>query len=109
MKVGRDHPAFDAVVTRVTSELDRLAETAKSARGEARASSIARLAELDADLMAAARATVSESAGAALQREVDAELAGFCGTHAGGVDREGTGADVRSPPSRILEPPGPFL
>ena len=79
VKVGRDQPAFDAVVTRVTTELDRLAETAKSARGEARAGSIARLAELDADLMAAARATVSEGASAALQREVDAELAGFSG------------------------------
>ena len=79
VKVGRDDPAFDAVLTQVITELDRLAETAKSARGEARARSIARLAELDAELMTVARATVSDVARAALQREVDAELAGFAG------------------------------
>ena len=79
VKAGPDHREFDAVIARVTTELDRVAETAKSARGEARAISIARLAELDAELIGAARATVSQVTSAALQREVDAELAGFAG------------------------------
>jgi hypothetical protein len=77
VKVGPDHRGFDEVIARVTTELDRVAETAKSARGDARALSIARLAELDAELIQAARATISDGTAAALQREADAELGAF--------------------------------
>lgn len=77
VKSGRDNPDFDALITRVTGELDSLAETAKSVRGEARARSIARLAELDAELITAARASASQDMVTALRREADAELAGF--------------------------------
>jgi len=79
VKTGRDHPDFDAVITKVISELDTLAETAKGVRGEARAHSIARLAELDAALITAARAGASQDTVAVLRREADAELAGFAG------------------------------
>jgi hypothetical protein len=77
VKTGRQDPAFDATIARVTGELDELAAGAKGARGEAKARAIARLAELDAELLAAARAGVSNDMAAALQREADAELAGF--------------------------------
>ena len=77
VKVGRGNGALDSVIATVTSELDQLAGTARNSRGEARARSIARLAELDAELIAAARADANEQTVAALQREADAELAGF--------------------------------
>lgn len=77
VKTGRADPVFDGLIAIVTGELDGLAATAKNARGEARARSIARLTELDADLIAAARAGASQDTVASLQREADAELAGF--------------------------------
>lgn len=77
VKTGDEHRALAALIATATAELDELAVTAKTARGEGRAGTIARLAELDADLMTAARSGVSESAAAALQREANAELAGL--------------------------------
>jgi len=77
VKTGRENPDFDALIGRVTGELDDLAATAKTARGEARARTIRRLAELDAELIAVARAGASVETVAAIQREADAELAGF--------------------------------
>ena len=61
----------------MTGELDELAAGVKGARGEAKAHAIARLAELDAELLAAARAGLSRETAAALQREAEAELAAF--------------------------------
>lgn len=78
-KPGRQDAAFDAVISKVTGELDEFAATARSARGEARARIITRLAELDAELIAAARAGLSEQTAAAFRREADAELSGFAG------------------------------
>ena len=78
-KVDRGNAAFDELIARVTTELDGLAETAKTARGDARARCIARLAELDAELMAAARKAVTAATADALRREADAELAGLAG------------------------------
>lgn len=78
-KGGRDNAEFDRLITRVTDELDRLADTARTARGEARAHSVGRLAELDAELILTARGTVKPETVAALQREADAELDGFAG------------------------------
>ena len=76
---ARPDPTFDALITKITADLDEIATTARSARGEARATLLARLAALDAELIAAARANVDLSTAAALEREVDAELAGFSG------------------------------
>lgn len=78
-KVDRHNPEFNEVIARMTTELDRLNETAKNARGEARVRCIARLAELDGELITAARGGVNAATAAALQREADAELAGFAG------------------------------
>jgi hypothetical protein len=57
--------------------LDELAGSARQSRGEARAQIIARLADLDAELMSAARATVDATTADALRREVEADLAPF--------------------------------
>lgn len=76
-RTGSPDPAFDATISRVTAALDDVAASAKSARGEARARLIARLAELDRELLDAARTRIDPPTAAALQREVDAELAGF--------------------------------
>lgn len=74
---GSPDPDFDDAVVRVTGELDELAANARKARGGARERTIARLAELDAELLAAARHRIEPSAATALQREADAELASF--------------------------------
>lgn len=74
---GRPDPAFDALIARITGELDAIGATARSARGDARAAAIARLAELDAALITAARETLDERTVAALQKEADAELGAF--------------------------------
>lgn len=71
--------AFDAVVARVTRELDELAATAASARGDVRAGILERLAALDAELLEAAHRRVDARLAAALKAEADAELAGFTG------------------------------
>jgi hypothetical protein len=70
-------PEYDALLRRVTGELDTLAMTAKNARGETRAAIIDRLAELDAVLIDAARTRIDSRTAAALQVEADGELAGF--------------------------------
>jgi hypothetical protein len=77
VKAGREDKAFDAVLARVTTELDELAASAKGLRGEPKSRMIARLDALDAELIAAARVGISEEMASALRREADAELAGF--------------------------------
>jgi hypothetical protein len=74
--VGPD-AEYDAMLRRVTEELDGLALGAKEARGDARAEVIRRLAELDAALIAAAHVRIEEQTASALRSEADAELAGF--------------------------------
>lgn len=70
-------PAFDAAIARITGELDRLAAGARTLRGDARDTVIARLAALDAELLDAARTKVDARTADALHREAAAELAGF--------------------------------
>lgn len=70
-------PQFDSSITRITAELDRLADGARKVRGEARADVIARLSQLDAELVAVARAHVDMRTAAALRAEADAELSGL--------------------------------
>jgi hypothetical protein len=74
---GRWSAAFGERVDAVVRELDRLAPDARAARGEERARIIARLSELDAELLAAARTELRDEALADLRREADAELAPF--------------------------------
>jgi hypothetical protein len=68
---------FDAVISGIIAQLDSLAEGARGLRGEAREEVVARLAALDAQLLAAARSQVDARTSDALRREADAELAGF--------------------------------
>lgn len=69
--------AFDGAIASITAQLDALAEGARRLRGPAREDVIARLAELDAQLLDAARMKVDARTSAALRAEAQAELAGF--------------------------------
>jgi hypothetical protein len=66
---------FDDLLDRVAQEFDR----AKGVRGEKRVALVERLASLDRELVAGARATLDEAAQAAVAHEADAELAPFRG------------------------------
>lgn len=68
---------YDAQLRRIIESLDELAVRAKAARGEARERISEKLLQLDAALLAAARARVDARTVAALEAEADAELAGF--------------------------------
>jgi hypothetical protein len=61
----------------VSRELDAARESARGVRGEARAALIARLTDLDLELVRLARSTLDDSARADLEREADEELAEF--------------------------------
>ena len=69
--------AFDAAITHITDALDRLAEGARKARGEARDDVITRLSQLDSELLRAARLRLDTRTADALRTEADAELGGF--------------------------------
>jgi hypothetical protein len=74
---GRLGDAFDGLVDRVARELDAARAESRGLRGDARQELIARLAMLDAELVAAVRASMDETAVAALAREAAGELASF--------------------------------
>jgi hypothetical protein len=74
---GRRSAPFNARIDEAVRELDRLADDAKQARGEARARLIDRLAALDADVLAAAVGEIDPDQAHALKREAEAELAPF--------------------------------
>jgi hypothetical protein len=69
--------AFDGLVESIVRELDAARAAAKSLRGAARGELLSRLAELDAQLIAAARERLSATARADIRREAEAELAPF--------------------------------
>jgi hypothetical protein len=69
--------AFDGLIDAIVRELDAARGTAKTLRGGARTTFLARLAELDTDLITAARQRLSTNQRAALEREAEAELAPF--------------------------------
>jgi len=66
-------PALDAAVR----SLDAIHAEAARARGDAREALLARIAEAEATLVAAAAAAISEAQRAAFEKEADAELAPF--------------------------------
>jgi hypothetical protein len=68
---------LDAVIDRVALELDAARAKPGGVRGEARASLIARLALLDAEMLAVARTSLDIGARAAIDQEADEELAPF--------------------------------
>jgi len=69
--------AFDALIDRVSADLDAARASAGGLRGEMRQALVDRLAAVDADLLRTARALLDEPARAALAREADEELAAF--------------------------------
>ncbi|MEO5896711.1 MAG: hypothetical protein ABIS06_13515 [Vicinamibacterales bacterium] len=74
---GSCAPPLDAAVTATVNALDELGATARQARGEIRAQMVARLSQLDAELLTAARHSIDTATTKALRREADAELAPF--------------------------------
>jgi len=70
-------PAFERHLQGILSELDRLSENSRQARGEARNAIIERLASLDRELMLMAAAELDADSAAAAKREAEAELAPF--------------------------------
>ncbi len=75
-RAGSDR-SLDAVIDRIVREVDAARATAKGLRGNARAALLQRLAQLDAELLTAARAQVPDPARDELRREAEAELAPF--------------------------------
>jgi len=74
---GRLGEAFDEIIDRIARELDAARAESRGVRGEARQLLIARLAALDAELVAAVRASMDETALAAIAGEAAEELASF--------------------------------
>jgi hypothetical protein len=88
--------AFDALIDRVSSELDAARADARLVRGDARRALIDRLTALDGELVEEARKQLDDAALAALAREADDELRAFrsgmtadalARAHAAAVDR----------------------
>ncbi len=78
LRAGAGVPrAFDEALDRVVLELDGLRTAVNGLRGEARARALARLAEVDADLLARARAALAPEHAQALRQEALEELAPF--------------------------------
>jgi hypothetical protein len=68
---------FDALIDRVSTELDAARARAGGLRGQARQAVIDRLTALDAELLQQARGSLDGEAAASLAREAGEELAGF--------------------------------
>jgi hypothetical protein len=68
---------FDALIDRVSVELDAARATAVGLRGRARQTLIDRLSSLDRELLQQARSALDDAATASLARDADEELAGF--------------------------------
>ena len=69
--------SFDDVIDRVARELDAARAGSRGVRGDARQALVARLADLDAELVKRARESIDETVRASLVREADDELAGY--------------------------------
>ncbi len=74
---GGAPPDLDDVMDAIVRELDGIRGSARGLRGTARNAVLARLAELDAYLVATARGGLTDDARAALRREAELELSPF--------------------------------
>lgn len=74
---GKLGDRFDALIDRVSSELEVARASAGGVRGEARQALVARLAALDDELIREARAALDDQEFASLSREANDELASF--------------------------------
>ncbi len=77
--------ALRALLERIIGELDALRAQAGRLRGETRAAALARLAALDAEVLACAVATADAAALGAARRDAEEELAGYRGRLAPGA------------------------
>jgi hypothetical protein len=68
---------FDALIDRVSAELDAARSKAGGLRGDARQALLDRLTAIDAELVQQARLLLDDRARGALAKEADEELAGF--------------------------------
>jgi hypothetical protein len=74
---GKIDGAFDGLIDRIAAELDVARASASGVRGGARQSLLTRLAELDAELLLAARSALDDGSRLTLSGEAEAELAGY--------------------------------
>jgi hypothetical protein len=74
---GKLGDEFDAIIDRVSAELETARASAGGVRGDARQALLARLAALDDELLQGARSALSEEDLATLSREAAGELASF--------------------------------
>lgn len=74
---GVEAGSLDSLIDRVSRELDAARASASGVRGEARRALVERLAALDTQLLALARAALSDSERRRLETEADEELTGF--------------------------------
>ena len=77
VRTGERHDPLAQIIAATVAALDDLVTRARQARGEERSILIARLTELDAELVAVARNHLEAGTAVALRREVDADLAPF--------------------------------
>jgi len=75
--MGKIDAAFDAIIDRISRELDTARASARGVRGEAREALLVRLKQLDDELMQTARARLDDARHTALVGEADAELAAY--------------------------------
>jgi hypothetical protein len=71
--------AFDGFLDRVAAELGTARSKAGGLRGDARATLVARLGQIDAEMLVAARDSVGQEAFGTILREAEEELAPFLG------------------------------
>lgn len=93
VRAGEDR-RLEGVLDSVIGELDASRAAAKTARGTARAHLLTRLATLDAEVMAAARARLGASELEDVRREAEAELTPFRGRMTGEAYAESLAACV---------------
>jgi len=74
---GKLGDAFDAIIDRVSAELETARATAGGVRGDARQALLARLSALDDELIQGARSALSDADLAALSRDAADELGSF--------------------------------
>ena len=70
-------PGTDSLIDRVSAELDAARASTRGVRGEARRALLARLEELDRELLAAVQRELSDDARARIEREAGEELAAY--------------------------------
>lgn len=68
---------WESLLDRVAAELDQARATSRGIRGPAREQLLARLASLDAELLATARSEVDEAALAVMRKEAESDLTTF--------------------------------